>query len=58
MNQEAVSSCCTNARNGWSPLFQKIVVCWWNWPSSLILKEMIRIILTDHLGKQKTVAGL
>jgi len=22
MNQEAISSCCTNARNGWSHLFQ------------------------------------
>ena len=59
MNQEAASYCCTNARNGWSRLFQKIVVVYcWNWPSSLMLKEMIRIVLTDHLGKQKIVAGL
>jgi len=26
MNQEAASSCCTDARNGWSHFFQKIVV--------------------------------
>ena len=58
MNQEAASCCCTKARNGWSCLFHNLVIGHWNWPSNLMLKEMIRIILIDHLGKQKIVAGL
>lgn len=58
MNQEEASCCCTNASNGWSRLFQKIVVGCWKWPSSLMVKEMIRVILTGHLAKQKIVADL